>query len=135
MGFCVARITAGSWMGCAWLSHGARLQVEKRIFGYWRCGRCPPDVSVTFCYMERQRFSTDTERSAALAFLLAQRERFKPLQTRKYLQDGALVCEWTALGANMWRTCRMATTVPASTASCAGWHRRPAICPHLSRVK
>lgn len=22
MGFCVARRTAGFWMGCAWLSHG-----------------------------------------------------------------------------------------------------------------
>lgn len=55
-----------------------------------------PLSSRRVCYMERQRFSTDTERSAALAFLPGERERFKPLQTRKYLQDGALVCEWTA---------------------------------------
>lgn len=61
-----------------------------------------PQSSRRVCYIERQRFSTVTERSA---FLPVQHERFKPLKIPKYLQDGAPVTGWAPIRGGLveWR--------------------------------
>lgn len=69
---------------------GGMPHVEDSNLGHWSCDRSPADVSVT---SSGKDFSTNTERSAAVAFLPVQHERSKPLKTPKYLQDGALVYE------------------------------------------